>query len=55
MKRQMMTRKRMPRITVNASHVSLCFRKSSMISGVKFSCKNIFIIQTNLIMKIKNL
>ena len=41
MKRQTMTRKRIPRMTVKASQVSLCFRKSSMISGVKFSCNNV--------------
>ena len=37
MNRQMMTRKTIPRTTVKASQVCLCFRKSFIISGVMLS------------------
>ena len=37
MKRQMMTRKRIPATEVKAIQVSFCFRKSSPMSGVQFS------------------
>ena len=40
MKRQTTTRKRMPTTEVNASQVFFCFKKSSMISGVQFNCRN---------------
>ena len=41
MKRQTTTRKMMPTTEVNASQVSRCFKKSSTISGVQFSCISI--------------
>ena len=40
MKRQTTTRKRMPTTEVNASQVFFCYKKSSMISGGQFNCRN---------------